>query len=73
MNSLGVWLRGLASVAISGAASGIAAVFVAPETFAGDWNKLGQLALAGAVIGLANYLKQSPLPPKDPNVLPRKY
>lgn len=70
-----IWLRGLISAAVSGAsggvANGLAAMGIAPDTFnlqAGATNvlKLAALAaLASGAIGVANYLKQSPLPPEE--------
>ena len=62
-----VWLRGLISAAVGGAANAAAAVYVAPDTFnfSGEgFVKLLQLAGAGALIALLGYLKQSPLPPE---------
>jgi hypothetical protein len=58
------WLKGLCSAVISGAANAVTGVVVAPETFnfQEGLHKLGALVGVGAVIGLAGYLKQSPLP-----------
>ena len=54
------------SAIISGAANAVVASLVAPETFnLGEGiSNLGTLALFGGLLGLANYLKQSPIPPK---------
>ncbi|MFZ0212515.1 MAG: hypothetical protein WBE20_16170 [Candidatus Acidiferrales bacterium] len=67
-----VWLKGAAAAAISGAANGIvtgfAAIGIDPHHFnlaAGihDTLKIGCVsALLSAVLGLALYLRQSPLP-----------
>lgn len=54
-----VWLSGLVAAVISGAATGITTNLVLPETSAQD---LGKIAAMGALIGLAGYLKQSPIP-----------
>ncbi len=59
------WFYGLMAGVVGGAANTIAAVLVDPVAFNfNDLSKLGKLALAGAVISLVLYLKQSPLPPK---------
>ena len=63
-----LWLRGLISVIVGGAANAVAAVYVVPDTFnfTGDgFSNLLKLAGAGAVIALFAYLKQSPLPPEN--------
>lgn len=60
------WLYGLGSALIGGAANSIVAAVVAPESF--NFNeglsKLVTMAVAGAIMSAAAYLKQSPLPPK---------
>lgn len=66
-----VWLKNLVSATLSGAATGastaISTAYVAPETFntgAGLKNLLvvaGVAAGAGAITGLVNYIKKSPL------------
>lgn len=70
-----LWLRGLLAALISGLSNGLtsgsAAGMIAPDAFnLGDG--LGRMvalvlvqAGTGAVLGLAAYLKQSPLPPED--------
>jgi len=68
-----LWLRGIAAAAISGAANGavngFCAMGIAPDRFnlqAQFHNTLllvGISAAFGALLGLALYLKQSPLPP----------
>lgn len=58
------WIYGLIAGIIGGTANTLAAVFVDPVAFNfNDLPKLGKLAMAGAVISLVLYLKQSPLPP----------
>lgn len=61
------WIQGLVATAISAAAGSVGAVIVAPETFNLNegLSKLGQMALVFAIIAVANYLKQSPLPGKE--------
>lgn len=72
------WARGLTAALVNGAASGVVLVVVDPLSFnlqAG----LGKLATASALLGLlgmANYLKQSPIwadedEPLDPRRLPQ--
>ena len=58
------WLAGLVGAAITGAANAATAIVVAPETFNihEGLEKLGAMALTGAIIGGLAYLKQSPLP-----------
>ena len=73
MNTWEIWLRGIVAAAIAGAANGVitgfAAVGIDPSHFnlqAGFRNTLaiaGVSAVMSAVIGVAAYLKQSPLPP----------
>jgi hypothetical protein len=67
-----IWLKGLLAAAIAGAANGIitgfAAVGIDPQHFNLQAGLGSTLAIAGvsavmsAVIGVAAYLKQSPLP-----------
>jgi len=58
------WVKGLISAAIGGAANTIVAAGIAPETFnlGEGLPKLLAMAGAGALLAVANYLKQSPLP-----------
>lgn len=63
-----LWLKGLLAAAIGGAASGVTAVIVAPETFnlyAGK-AKLSAMVISSALFNTAMYLKQSPVPADDP-------
>jgi hypothetical protein len=72
MPQLEIWLKGLLAAAIAGAANGVmtgfAAVGIDPAHFnlrAGFNNTLtiaGVSAAMSAIIGVAAYLKQSPLP-----------
>ena len=72
IHSVEVWLKGLAAAAIAGAANGIitgfAAVGIDPDKFNLQAGLRATLAIAGVsaimsgVIGVAAYLKQSPLP-----------
>ena len=61
------WLRGLISAVIGGAANSITVMIVDPIAF--NFNdsagKLGTVALVSAILALAMYLKQSPLPPDN--------
>lgn len=66
-----VWLKGLITALISGAAGGVSSmlstVLVTPEhaQVPGLLMKTAALtALISAIIGVAAYLKQSPLPPE---------
>ena len=58
------WLYGLFATAISAAANTVVAMVVAPETFNVDTGLHKVFAVAGvsALVSVANYLKQSPLP-----------
>lgn len=59
------WLYSLVSAAIGAAASGVTAAIVAPESFNFTHAGIGKLAsLCGvnALVAVATFLKQSPLP-----------
>jgi hypothetical protein len=58
------WLYGMVSAAISAGANSITVMIVAPETFNINEGlpKVGMVAAVAAFTGVANYLKQSPLP-----------
>ena len=59
-----VWLRGMAAAGIGGAANSIAVMIVDPVNF-NIWEglpNLGTVAGLSAVVSVAMYLKQSPLP-----------
>jgi hypothetical protein len=60
---MNIWLKGLLSAALSGAAVGATAVLATPITVSMEnFKSLGYMVLVGAIVGLLNYLKQSPLP-----------
>lgn len=74
MKAIQTWAYGAIATIISGGAASVTSTFtgmvVAPQTFnlLSDWNVNQCLKMAGAnflvggLIGLSNYLKQSPLP-----------
>jgi len=60
------WLAGLVHAVVSGAANAAAAMFADPSHFNTTPEgllALSKMALAGAIIGLVMYLRQSPVPP----------
>lgn len=59
-----VWVKGLAAAAISGAASAVTAVVVDPMTFNLEegLHKLMTFAAVQALVGVSLYLKTSPIP-----------
>lgn len=61
------WLYGLASTLINGVASGIVLIIVSPDTFnfQAGWKPLLTASAALGLLGMANYLKSSPLPSWD--------
>lgn len=63
------WLNGLLTAAISGITMTAGAMVIDPEHFnTGTLKHLGMVALAGALIGVLNFLRQSPLPkPSGPS------
>ena len=62
---LKVWLSGLISAALSGFAGGVGVMIAEPSTFnfteTGIWS-LGKVCAVCGLVGVSNYLKQSPLP-----------
>jgi len=74
MHHIELWAKGLVAAAIAGAANGVitgfAAVGIDPSHFNLQAGLKSTLAIAGvsailsALIGVAAYLKQSPLPPE---------
>jgi hypothetical protein len=70
-----IWLRGAIAAAVSGGANGVvtgfAAIGIDPNHFNLDAGFRHTLAIGGvsaaisAVLGVALYLRQSPLPPDD--------
>lgn len=75
MHNVELWAKGLLAAAIAGAANGVitgfAAVGIDPQHFNLQAGLKPTLAIAGVsalmsgMIGVAAYLKQSPLPPDD--------
>lgn len=60
------WLYGLISGTISAVAGAVLLVIVVPEKFSfADLSTLLRVVFAFGLVGAANYLKQSPLPPKQ--------
>jgi len=60
------WLKGLLSAVLSGAAGAAAGMVLDPDHFGLDHLKhLGMIAAVGAIAGVINYLRQSPLPPGE--------
>jgi hypothetical protein len=60
-----VWLKGFISAVISGLSGGVGCLIAEPTTF--NFTETGFISLAkvcgvSALIGAANYIKQSPLP-----------
>lgn len=56
------WVRGILSAGIGGAANALLTAVIDPMHFSVDgWKYAG----GGALIAVAMYLKQSPLPPED--------
>jgi hypothetical protein len=62
-----VWLHGLISALVGGAATSISTIVVAPEQFnlEGGLLNVGKVALVSGIVSAAMYLKQSPLPPME--------
>ncbi len=59
------WLHSLVAAAISSAASGVTLVIVAPDSFnftSAGLSKLATVCGVNALVAVAGYLKQSPLP-----------
>lgn len=58
------WLKGLLSAIIGGAANSITVMAIDPLQFnlTDGIDKLSMVAVAGAIVSAAMYLKQSPLP-----------
>lgn len=59
------WIYSLVAAAVSAAASGVTAGIVAPESFnfsGTGMQKLGALCGVNALLAVATFLKQSPLP-----------
>lgn len=60
------WGKGLLAALIGGAATALATTFADPDHFdlttMGGLVAVGKIAFAGAIVAVAGYLKQSPLP-----------
>lgn len=69
-----LWLRGLVATVINGFASGVVLIVADPNDFnLGDGApKLLMTSSVFAILGLANYLKQHPLPDDDDTISPRR-
>lgn len=61
------WIKGIISALIGGAANGVTVMIVAPESFnfSEGFGRLGSVIFAAAIVSVAMYLKQSPLPGDD--------
>lgn len=65
MNTVKLWLKGIAAAIIGGAANAITLYIVDPSSFS-DWTKLAKLAGVSALVSCAMYLKRSPVPGGKP-------
>ena len=65
------WVRSLIATAINGFASGVILIVAAPETFnlGTGLEKLLGTSTVFAIVGLANFLKQHPLPDDENTVV----
>lgn len=64
-NTTTVWIKGLASAAVGAAAGSIVAVIADPTTFNATpegIKKVITVAVISAIVAVAGYLKQSPIP-----------
>ena len=59
-----LWLKGLLSAIIGGAANSVTVMIVDPATFNIEegLSKVGSVALISAIVAAAMYLKKSPVP-----------
>ena len=66
MSDWRIWLKGLVAAVLSSAANSMSVLIADPQhfnpTIAGGFRNLGIVALVGAIVGAALYLKQSPVP-----------
>ena len=66
LSSTTLWLKGAAAAVIGAAANGVLVVVVNPGTFdifsKAGWKNIATTCGATALVSLAGYLKQSPLP-----------
>jgi len=58
---LEVWAKSLVAAAIGGAAAGIMFLHLQPGAVITSWPNVGQIAVTGAVIGVAGYLYEHPI------------
>ena len=65
MNTVKLWLKGIAAALIGGAANAVTLYIIDPVIF-DDWMKLAKLAGVSALVSAAMYLKQSPVPGTEP-------
>jgi hypothetical protein len=71
MNNWKTWFQSLFAAAISAAASGVTLVIVAPDSFnfsAAGLQKLATVCGVNALLSVATFLKQSPLPTQTATV-----
>ena len=62
----GKWIRSAIAAVVGGTANSVVAMVVDPVAFnLNDLPKLGKLAAGAALISLAFYLKQAPVPPEE--------
>jgi hypothetical protein len=62
-----IWLHSLVAALVMGCANGVTVMIVSPTEFnlGAGIGKLGQVVLISGMIGVAGFLKQSPLPPDE--------
>lgn len=67
-----LWLHSLAASVIGAAAGAVPVVIVDPEhfNFQNGWRKLASVVIVSAVLALAMFLKQHPVPDLDPEAVP---
>jgi len=63
MKTFLLWIKGLLSAVIGGAANSITVMIIDPQSYnlSDGIGKLGTVALVGALVSAAMYLKQSPI------------
>lgn len=71
INNWRIWLRGLVGAVIGGGANAICVMVVAPDQFNFElgWAKLWHFTLISSVVSAALFLKQSPVPPEEEQVV----
>ncbi len=67
-DKLCLWLKGLASAVVGGAANSITVMIAAPDQFnlAEGWKNLISVCAVSMIVAAAMYLKASPLPGLNP-------